>query len=96
MYATLQLQLCDLVDFVVWISSKSMRTAKLSDYDTQNHRLMKIADRTLDVVLSRFIRISFIITLRQKPKGVTHSRHGADSLSVLKFYRESEFNTGYE
>ena len=66
MYATLQLQLCDLVDFVVWISSKIIGTEKLSDYDTQNHRLMKIADRTLDVVLSRFIRISFIITLRQK------------------------------
>ena len=29
-------------------------------------------DRTLDVVFSRFRGFSFTITLRQKPKGVTH------------------------
>ena len=31
----------------------------------------KITDKTLDVVVSRFLGFSFIITLRQKPKGVT-------------------------
>ena len=36
-----------------------------------SHRLSKITDRTLDVVFSRFSSISFTITLRQKPKGVT-------------------------
>ena len=37
------------------------------------HRLIKITDRTPGVVFSRFMCVSFTITLRQKPKGVTHS-----------------------
>ena len=36
---------------------------------TLDHRLIKITDRALDVVFSRFISISITITLRQKPKG---------------------------
>ena len=35
------------------------------------HRLIKITNRTLDVDFSRFMYVSFKITLRQKPKGVT-------------------------
>ena len=35
-----------------------------------NHRLIKITDRALDVVFSRFRGLSFTLTLRQKPKGV--------------------------
>ena len=33
-----------------------------------NHRLIKITDGTLDAVYSRFLSISFTITLMQKPK----------------------------
>ena len=33
-----------------------------------------MTDRTLDVVFSRFISISFTITLWQKPKGIARSR----------------------
>ena len=33
------------------------------------HRLIKITDRKLDVVFSRFRGFSFTITLRQTPKG---------------------------
>ena len=36
-----------------------------------SHRLSKITDSTLDVVFSRFRSISFTITLREKPNGVT-------------------------
>ena len=39
--------------------------------DTENHRLINITDRTLDVVFSRFRGFSFTKTLRQKPKGIT-------------------------
>ena len=39
--------------------------------DRQIHRLIKITDRTLDVVFSRFRGVSFTITLRRTPKGVT-------------------------
>ena len=35
------------------------------------HRLIKITDGTVDVVFSRFMCVSFTITLRQKPKEVT-------------------------
>ena len=45
------------------------------------HKLIEIKNRTLDVVFSRFISISFTITLRQRPKGVTRSRHRTGSLS---------------
>ena len=45
-------------------------------------RLIKITNRTLDFVFSRFISISFIITLRQKPKGVTRSRRRTGYLFV--------------
>ena len=37
------------------------------------HRLIKITDRTLDVIFSRFRGFSFTITPRQKPKGVTRN-----------------------
>ena len=37
------------------------------------HGYIKITDRTPGVVFSRFMCVSFTITLRQKPKGVTHS-----------------------
>ena len=36
----------------------------------------------LDVVFSKFMYFSFTITLRQKPKGVTHSRRRTGSLSA--------------
>jgi len=49
----------------------------------KHHRLIKITDRTLNVVLSRCLCVSFILTLRQKPKGVTRSRRRTGSLSVL-------------
>ena len=39
-----------------------------------NHRLIKKTDRTLDVVSSIFGWTSFIMTLRQKPRGVSRSR----------------------
>ena len=47
------------------------RTQADEDYDDKViHRLIKITDRTLDVVFSRFRGFSFTITLSQKPKGV--------------------------
>ena len=52
------------------------------------HRLFKITERTLDVVFSRFISISYTITLRQNPKGVTRSRIRTDSLQNQKTERE--------
>ena len=39
------------------------------------HRFSKITDRTLDVVFSRFGWNSLTITLRQKPRGVSHNWH---------------------
>ena len=41
------------------------------------HRIIKITDRTLDVVFSRLRGFLFTITLRQTPKGVTRriTRH---------------------
>jgi len=54
------------------------------------HRLIKITDRTLDVVFSRFMCIPFTFTLRQKPKGVTRSRRRTGSLSVELLDRERD------
>ena len=47
------------------------------------HRLIKIINRTLDVLFSRFLCVSFTIILRQKPKGVKCSRRRTDSFSVF-------------
>ena len=38
-----------------------------------NQRLIRITDKTLDVVFSRFRGFSFTITLRQKSKGVKYA-----------------------
>ena len=46
------------------------------------HRSVKITDKTLNVVFSRFVFLSFTITLRQKPKGVMCSRRRTGSLCV--------------
>ena len=50
------------------------------------HRLIKITDRTLDVVFSRFGWNFFTITLRQKPRGVSRSRRrtGSFCLEILR------------
>ena len=50
--------------------------------DGNDHRLIRIKDRTLDVVFLRFRGFSFTIT-RQMVKGVTRSRRRTGSLSVL-------------
>ena len=47
-----------------------------------DHRLIKITERTLDVVFSIFMCVSFTITLKQKPKGVTLSQRRTGSLSI--------------
>ena len=39
-----------------------------------SHRLIKITDRTLDIVFSRFMCVSFTIIQRKKPKVVMRSR----------------------
>ena len=52
------------------------------------HRLIKITDRTLDVVFSRFMCIPFIFTLRQKPKGVVRSRRRTGSLRIVILHRK--------
>ena len=48
------------------------------------YRLIKITDSTLDVVFSRFMCVSFTITLKLKPKGVTRSRRRTGSLCLSK------------
>ena len=55
------------------------------------HRLIKITDRTLDVVFSRFLCVSFTITWKLKPKGVTRSRRLTGFLSVLFYNDYSNF-----
>ena len=47
------------------------------------HRLIKITDRTLNVVFLRFRGFSFTITQRQYPKGVRRSRRRTDSLCLV-------------
>ena len=46
------------------------------------HRKIKITDKTLDVVFSRFMYFPFTITMRQKPKGVMPSLRRTGSLCV--------------
>ena len=66
-----------------WLVCKDDLKLLKYDYFKGNlcHRFIKLTDRTLDVVFSIFLRVSFTITLRQKPKGVTFSRR-RDSLSL--------------
>ena len=61
--------------------------------ECKKHRLIKITDRSLNVVFSRFICFSFTITLRPKPKGVTRGRRRTDFLSVELQVREKAFST---
>ena len=46
------------------------------------HRKIKITDKTLDVVFSRFMYFPFTITMRQKPKGVMLGLRRTGSLCV--------------
>ena len=78
-------------NFIHILSGKEMRKPLYRATKTESnfqkdkalkHRLIKITDRTLDVVFSRFMCIPFIFTLRQKPKGVARSRRRTGSLSV--------------
>ena len=54
------------------------------------HRLIKIIERTLDVVFSRIMCVLLTITLKQKPKVVTPSwcRTGSLSLCLVILERE--------
>ena len=51
-------------------------------------------NRTLDAVFSRFLCVSFTITMRKQPKGVTRSRRRTVSLSVF-FLRRQVSPLGY-
>ena len=55
----------------------------ITSFDDFEQKLIKITDRTLDVVFSRCMCFSVIMTLRQKPKKVMRSRRRTGSLSVL-------------
>ena len=61
----------------------------------RNHRLIKIKDRTLDVVFSIFQWNSFTITLRQKPGGVMRSLNRTSSLCLVILHRLRETPLGF-
>ena len=49
-----------------------------------NHKLIKITDRTLDVVFSRFKSFSFTLTQTQKPKEVKRNWRRTFKFSLVK------------
>ena len=59
------------------------------------HRLIKITDRTLDVIFSRFGWNASKITLRQKPRGVSRSRRRTGSLCLVIQRRLSETHQAF-
>ena len=74
----------------LWVTSQvSYMSERMVDY--LNQRLIRITDRTLDIVFSKFGCNSFIITLSQKPREVLRSRRKTDSLClvILRQLRET-------
>ena len=62
-------------------------------YDHIIHRLIKITDRTLGVIFSRYMCVLFTIILRQMSKGVLRSRRKTGYLSVELQDRERACST---
>ena len=72
----------------LWVTSP---VSYMSERMDLNQRLIRITDRTLDIVFSKFGCNSFIITLSQKPREVLRSRRKTDSLClvILRQLRET-------
>ena len=66
---------------MVWQRKNEVYSCR--EYECIMHILIKITDSILDVVFSRFMCVTFTITLRPQPKGVKRSRRRTDSLSVF-------------